>query len=66
MPFVMLAEAGTSAFNVTTALETAKSIMTWIFDVVKSEPILAAAFVCGILVPVGFGVVRGIKGASKH
>lgn len=66
MPWVMLAEAGTGAFDVTTALNTAKSVMTWIFDVVKSEPILAAAFVCGILVPVGFAVVRGIKGASKH
>lgn len=66
MPYVMLAEAGTGAFDITTALSTAKSVMTWIFDVVKGEPLLAAAFVCGVLVPVGFSVVRGIKGVSKH
>lgn len=63
MPYVMLAEAG--AFNLQSSLETAKTVITWIFDVVKGEPLMASAFVIGLLVPAGFYIVRKVKGASR-
>lgn len=65
MPYVMLAEAGAGAFDLSTSLETAKTVITWIFDVVKGEPLMSAAFVIGLLVPAGFYIVHKVKGASK-
>ena len=64
-PLFTLAEAG-SSFDASTGLETAKTVITWILTVIKGEPILAAAFVIGVLVPAGFGIIHGIKGVSRH
>lgn len=63
---ILLAEASTSAFDVTKGLELAKNVTTWVLDVIKSEPILAGAFVVGIGVPIAFRVIRGAKGTAKH
>ena len=61
---ILLAEAST--FDVTKGLELAKSVTAWTLDVIKSEPILAGAFVVGIGVPIAFMVIHGAKGAAKH
>lgn len=53
-----------STFDASSGLEMAKTVITWILDVIKSEPILAAAFVIGVLVPAGFGIVSRIKSIS--
>lgn len=62
-PFLTLLEAG--AFDASTSLELIKTVITWILDVVKSEPILAGAFVVGVLVPAGFAIVGRIKHISN-
>lgn len=62
-PFTVLAETA-SNFDASKALELGKTVITWILDVVKGEPILAAAFVIGVLVPAGFGIVHSIKSVS--
>ena len=56
-----LAEA--SAFNVSTALDTVKGVFTTLLDIVKSAPILAAAFVASVLIPVAWGIVKRVKHA---
>lgn len=61
----LLASATPSTFDASAALDLGKQVMTWIMDVIKSEPILACGFVVGILIPVGFAVVRRIKSISK-
>ena len=61
MPLNMLAE--TSTFNVSTALETVQSVFTTLLNIVKSEPILAAAFVASVLVPVAWAIVKRVKHA---
>ena len=61
----LLASGTSNAFDPTASLELGKSVMTWIMDVIKGEPILACGFVVGILIPVGFAVVRRIKSISK-
>lgn len=63
-PFVTLAETA-SAFDVSAALTLLSSIIKWILDTIKGEPVLAAAFVVGVLVPAGFSVVGRIKRTSK-
>lgn len=62
---ILLAEASTT-FDITKGLELAKSVTTWTLDVIKSEPILAGAFVVGIGVPIAFMVIHGAKGAARH
>lgn len=62
MPYML---ASTSTFDLSSSLETAKTVITWIFDVVKGEPLMSAAFVIGLLVPAGFYIVRKVKGASR-
>lgn len=54
-----------AGFDASAALEMAKTVMTWILDVIKSEPILACVFIIGVLVPSGFGIVRAIKNLSR-
>lgn len=63
-PFVMLAEASANSFNASTALELMKTVFTWIINIIKGEPVMAAAFVVGILVPAGFAIVGRIKAIS--
>lgn len=63
-PFLPLAETVGSTFNAGTALDLMKTVFTWIIDIIKGEPIMAAAFVVGILVPAGFGIVGRIKRTS--
>lgn len=55
----------TSSFDPTASLEMAKSVMIWLLDVIKAEPVLSCVFVIGVLVPAGFGIVRGIKNISR-
>lgn len=62
-PYLTLLEA--SSFDAGTSLELIKTVITWILDVVKSEPILAGAFVVGVLVPAGFAIVGRIKNISN-
>ena len=62
---VAIAESTASGFDATTALALLKTVMEWILDVVKGEPILAAAFVVGVLVPAGFGVVHRVKNVAR-
>lgn len=64
MPYLTLLEA-TGTFDLSSALETAKTVIIWILDVIKAEPLMAAAFVIGLLVPAGFAVVRRVKGTAK-
>ena len=64
-PFVTLAETA-SAFDASAALTLLSSIIKWILDTIKGEPVLAAAFVVGVLVPAGFAVVGRIKRTSKQ
>lgn len=54
-----------ATFDATEALTLGKSVLTWIFDVIKGEPILACAFVIAVLVPAGFGIVNRVKRTSK-
>lgn len=61
MPLTMLAESAT--FNISTALESVQSVFTTLLNVVKGEPILAAAFVASVLVPVAWGIVKRVKHA---
>lgn len=63
-PLLTLAEAASGSFDATAALDMGKTVMTWILSIIKGEPILAAMFVIGVLVPAGFGIVRGIKAVS--
>ena len=62
-PFMLLAEAGT--FDPAGALELVKTVITFLLNLIKGEPILSCAFVVAILVPAGFGIVRKIKGLSR-
>ena len=62
-PFLMLAEAS-GTFNASTALELMKTVFTWIIDIIKGEPVMAAAFVVAILVPAGFSIVGRVKRIS--
>lgn len=62
--FAPLAET-VSAFDASAALSLLTSIIKWILDTIKGEPVLAAAFVVGVLVPAGFAVVNRIKRTSK-
>ena len=61
MPLTMLAESAT--FNISTALESVQSVFTTLLNIVKGEPILAAAFVASVLVPVAWGIVKKVKHA---
>ena len=61
MPLTMLAE--TASFNISTALESVQSVFTTLLNIVKGEPILAAAFVASVLVPVAWGIVKKVKHA---
>lgn len=54
-----------SAFDASTALDLVNTVFTWIMDIIKGEPILAGAFVAAILVPVGFAVIRRVKGSTR-
>lgn len=54
-----------AGFDASAALEMAKTVMTWILDVIKSEPILSCLFIIGVLVPAGFGIVHSIKSISR-
>lgn len=63
--FSMLAETAATAFDASQALELGQTCITWIMNVIKSEPILAGAFVIGILVPAGFAIVGRVKGLSR-
>lgn len=65
MVHTLLASGTPSTFDPSSALELGKTVMTWIIDVIKGEPVLACAFVVGILVPVGFAVVKRIKSIAK-
>ena len=57
----MLAEA--ASFNIATSLDSVKTVFTTLLDIVKGEPILAAAFVASVLVPVAWGIVKRVKHA---
>lgn len=61
MPYLALLEATTGTFDLSAALDTAKTVIIWILDVIKAEPLMAAAFVIGLLVPAGFYVVGKVK-----
>lgn len=61
MPLTMLAES--ASFNISTALESVQSVFTTLLNIVKGEPILAAAFVASVLVPVAWGIVKRVKHA---
>lgn len=65
---MMLAEvsAGTAnAFDASAALELGKTVLTWILDVIKGEPVMACAFVLAVLVPAGFGIVNRVKNTAR-
>lgn len=65
-PMMLLAETvNGAAFDATAALELGKTIITWILNIIKGEPVLAAAFVIAVLVPAGFGIVGRVKSLSK-
>ena len=53
------------SFDASTALDLVKTVFTWILDLIKGEPILAGAFIAAILVPVGFAVIRRVKGSTR-
>ena len=59
----ILAEAAT--FDVSSALTTISSVMTSLLDIIKGEPILAAAFVGAVILPVGFKIIRGVKRTAR-
>lgn len=65
MVHTLLETAATSSFDASAALELGKQVLTWILDVVKSEPILACAFVLAVLVPAGFGIVSRVKYTAR-
>lgn len=58
--FVLAAEAGTK-ITVADALTSAKTVFSWVMDIVTTEPLLAAAFAMTVLVPAGVMVFRKIK-----
>lgn len=64
-PLMTLAEATVGSFDASAALDMGKTVMTWILDVIKSENILSAMFILGLLVPAGFGIVYRIKAISR-
>lgn len=55
----LIAEAAT--FDPATALTLIQSVMTSILNIIKSEPILAGAFVGAVLLPVGFYIINRVK-----
>ena len=59
----IVAEA--AAFDVGTALTTIESVMTSLLNIIKGEPILAAAFVGGVLLPVGFYIIKRVKRSAR-
>lgn len=59
----MFLEATT--FDVTSALETGKIVVTWVLGLVTEQPILSACFVLGTIVPCGIYAFNRFKGASK-
>lgn len=61
----LLATTTANAFDASAALDLGKQVLTWILDVVKSEPILACAFVLAVLVPAGFGIVSRVKYTAR-
>lgn len=61
MPVVATA----SAFDVTSALTMISTVMTSLLDIIKGEPILSAAFVGAVILPVGFKIIRGVKRTAK-
>ena len=59
----LVAEA--AAFDVASALTMIESVMTSLLNIIKGEPILAAAFVGGVLLPVGFYIIKRVKRTSR-
>lgn len=55
----------TTAFDASAALELGKTVLTWILDVIKGEPVMACAFVLAVLVPAGFGIVNRVKNTAR-
>ena len=53
------------AFDVTSGLNTATDLITWVFDLISSNPILAAVFVAGTLVPCGIALFGHLKHTVK-
>ncbi len=55
----------TTAFDASAALELGKTVLAWILDVIKGEPVMACAFVLAVLVPAGFGIVNRVKNTAR-
>lgn len=54
-----------NAFDVTSGLETATKLIDWVFDLIAANPILAAVFVAGTLVPCGIALFGHLKHTVK-
>lgn len=56
---------GATAFDVSSGLDTATDLITWVFDLISANPILAAVFVAGTLVPCGIALFGHLKHTVK-
>lgn len=61
MNFVALAEE----FDVTTALATGKTVISWVLGLVAENPVLAACFVLGTIIPAGIVAFNHFKSAAR-
>lgn len=62
-PFVVLAESVSSNFDVASSISMVKDVFVSLMDIIKSEPILASAFVASVLIPVAAGIIYKVKHA---
>ena len=54
-----------NVFDVSAGLDTATDLITWVFDLIAANPILAAVFVAGTLVPCGIALFGNLKHTVK-
>lgn len=54
-----------ATFDVTSSLATGKAIITWVLGLISENPILAACFVLGTLIPAGIVAFARFKSAAR-
>lgn len=64
MGTMALADAGT-AMDVSSMLDVGTKVVKWAFDLVTANPVLAAVFGLGTLVPAGIAAFSYFKSAAR-
>lgn len=52
-------------FDVASSLATGKTVITWVLGLISEQPVLAACFVLGTIIPAGIVAFRRFKSAAN-